>query len=62
MKKEKRKQKYLVTVVRTLTFDVTVTAENEDDAKSGALMALDEFDELEPTDIVDYISTTLEEN
>ncbi len=56
------KQKYLVTVVRTLTFDVTVTAENEDDAKNGALLAIDEFDEIEPTDVIDYISTILEEN
>lgn len=56
------KQKYLVTVVRTLTFDITVTAENEDDAKSGALLAIDEFDEVEPTDVIDYISTILEEN
>lgn len=57
-----KKKKYLVTVVRTLTFDVTVTADNEDDAKQGALLAIDEFEEIEPTDIVDYVSTTLEEN
>ena len=56
------KRKYLVTVVRTLTFDVTVTAENEDDAKNGALLVIDEFDEIEPTDVIDYISTILEEN
>lgn len=62
MKQDNVKKKYLVTVVRTLSFDVTVTAENEDDAKNGALMAIDEFDEIEPTDVIDYVSTILEEN
>ncbi len=57
-----KKKQYLVTVVRTLTFDVTVSALNEDDAKNGALMAIDEFDEIEPTDVIDYVSTILEEN